>query len=77
MQENVVIYGYVRVPIRIKERHITKIGKRVCNSFHDYFGDIPICRYNDITRQWEPVANYRGWGYAGRKRQMYRKKKRD
>ena len=40
-----------------------------------YYGDIPVARYNEITRKFEPVVNPRGYAYGARRRQCYRKKK--
>jgi|PlaIllAssembly_1097288.scaffolds.fasta_scaffold1342242_1 hypothetical protein len=37
-----------------------------------YLGDIPVIRYNEITKIFESVVNTRGYGYAGRDRLCYR-----
>jgi len=50
------------VPVFYKERN----GKI-------YAGDVPIGRFNDITKCFEPCFNHRGFAYAARKRQKYRK----
>lgn len=39
-----------------------------------YLGDIPVVRYNEITKTFENVVNTRGRGYGGRTRIKYRKK---
>lgn len=52
------------VPVVIKNRHDEL-----------EYGDIPVAVYNDITKQFMPVVNNRGYGYACRKRMKYRKKK--
>lgn len=38
--------------------------------------DIPCVRYNEQTKQFEPVINHRGRAYAARKRMKYRNKRR-
>ncbi len=40
-----------------------------------YYGDVPVARFNEVTRKFEPVVNTRGKGYAGRNRMKYRKNK--
>ncbi len=69
-----VIYKNIAVPIRTKSWHIHKIGKVLHRDFTDEFGDIPVCRFNNITGEVEDVRNPRGRAYAARKRCKYRKK---
>jgi hypothetical protein len=54
---------YRSVPIVIEDRY----GRKD-------WGDIPVVRYNEITRKFEPVDNPRGNAYGARRRQRYRKK---
>jgi len=69
------IWKDVNVPIREKAIHIKKIGKRIQNSFINTVGDIPVLRFNEITKKFEDVLNLRGLAYATRKRLSYRKNK--
>lgn len=39
-------------------------------------GDIPIATYNEQTKEFVPVVNNRGHGYASRNNQKFRKNKR-
>lgn len=39
-----------------------------------YYGDVPVVRFNEITRQLEAVVNTRGNAYGARLRQCYRRK---
>ena len=39
-----------------------------------YYGDVPVARFNEITRKMEAVDNPRGNAYAARSRQRYRNK---
>ena len=38
-----------------------------------YYGDVPVVRFNEITRKMEAVDNPRGNAYGARHRQRYRK----
>ena len=38
-----------------------------------YYGDVPVTRYNEITGKFEAVENPRGNAYGARRRQRYRK----
>lgn len=40
-----------------------------------YYGDVPVVRYNEITKKFEPVDNPRGNAYGARHRQKYRKRR--
>ena len=64
---------YVDVPVKVnnKHRHIHKLGKRPQRDFANDIGDIPIWRYNDITKNIESVDNARRWGYAARNHSSY------
>lgn len=53
---------YRSVPVIIEDRH----GRK------DY-GDVPVVRYNEITRKFEDVVNPRGNAYGARRRMRYRK----
>ncbi len=53
---------YRSVPVVYKERD----GKT-------YYGDVPVVRYNEITRKFEEVVNPRGNAYGARRRMRYRK----
>lgn len=68
-----VIWKDISVAIRVKMRHIRKIGGRVYNSFITTNGDIPVARFNDMTQKFEDCDNPRGRAYAARKREAYRK----
>lgn len=69
-----VIWTTVYVPIREKQFHITKLGGRVRNSFINTLGEIPVARYNDISKKIEEVVNTRGLAYGARRRLAYRSK---
>jgi hypothetical protein len=53
---------YRDVPIIIEDRQ----GRK-------FYGDVPVARYNEITRKIEAVDNPRGNAYGARRRQRYRK----
>lgn len=67
------------IPVRIKHKilHCKKIGGKLYKSFIMDYGDIPVGRYNEQTGQWEEVVNPRGKAYAARRREKYRRKKRN
>lgn len=46
-------------------------------SGNKFLGDVPIVRWNEVTKNFEPVVNTRGNGYAGRNRQKHRNTKRN
>lgn len=71
-----VIYKDVPVIIERKMMHVRKIGGRIYGSFCKDYGDIPVVVFNEETKQFEPVLNSRGKGYAGRNRKMHRNAKR-
>jgi hypothetical protein len=54
---------YQNVPLIIQDEQ----GKKS-------YGDVPVIRFNQITKKFEEVINTRGKGYAGRHRMKYRKK---
>lgn len=58
-----VIYASVDVPV--------KDAQGVTD-----FGDLPVCRFNEVTKRMEPVVNTRGLAYANRNQLRYRNKKR-
>ena len=51
------------VPVKIRER-----GKKD-------WGDLPVIRFNEITQKLEAVVNTRGFGYATRRDDRFRKTK--
>jgi len=72
-----IIWKDVHVRLKQKVIHCRKIGGRIFNSFIDDYGDIPVLRYNDVTKKFEAVENLRGTAYAARKRLKYRKNKKN
>jgi hypothetical protein len=82
MKDEIEIVCWVDTPVRVKHKtkHIKKIKENYKKSFfytgfiNDY-GDIPMGRFNNITNQFEPCINNRGYGYAKRKDIKYRRKK--
>lgn len=39
-----------------------------------YYGDVPVSRFNETTKRFEPVENHRGLAYAKRHDVKYRKR---
>lgn len=72
-----VIWVDVPVVIVIKAPNCKKMSKRVSNSLFRTYGEIPVAYFNKVTHKLEPVVNPRGKAYAARKRQAYRKHKKD
>lgn len=73
-----VIYQDIHsVRINWKIWHIHKIGKRCHRDFTKDCGDIPVARYNKVTRETEDVVNTRGYAYAKRNDIKYKKNKKD
>jgi hypothetical protein len=71
-------YCDVPVKYRAKEYHATMNSrKKARKAFADFFGDVPIASFNEITKKWETCVNTRGNAYAARKRLKYRKKRDD
>jgi len=70
-----VIWKSVPVIIKEKMQHIRKIGGKLYNSFILDYGDIPVARWNEETKQFEEVDNPRGKAYAARRRLKHRPKK--
>ena len=69
-----IIWKDINVPIFHKTTHVRKIGGRLRRSFIRDSGDIPILRFNAVTRKFEQVVNNRGRAYAARKRLRHRGK---
>jgi hypothetical protein len=76
-----VIYRSVGVRIYAKMRHLrVNNAANIHNgvnrfAFASDFGDLPVCRYNDITGKVEEVVNPRGRACAARNRARYRRDK--
>lgn len=68
-----IIWQDIPVKIRHKFSHIRKIGGKTYYAFANDWGDIPVARWNEQTKQIEEVQNFRGKAYAARKRKKYRK----
>ncbi len=69
-----VIWRDVNVPIIHKCWHIHKIGGTLHRDFTKDYGDLPVGRWNNVTKKMEEVVNTRGLAYATRKRLKFRKK---
>lgn len=73
-----VIYKDIpSVVIEAKIWHIHKIGGKLHRDFTKDCGDIPVCNYNEITKEFEDVVNSRGYAYAHRNSKKFRKNKSD
>lgn len=70
-----VIWKDVPVPIIHKTLHVRRIGGKLRHSFIKDYGDVPVIRYNEVTKKFEEVVNIRGNAYAARKRLKYRKRR--
>jgi hypothetical protein len=70
-----VVWKDVPVPIIHKCWHVHSIGGKLHRDFTEDVGDVPVWRYNEVTKMDELVVNTRGNAYAARKRLMYRRKK--
>jgi len=70
-----VIWEDLNILVREKVIHIKKIGGKVTRSFCISLGEVPVFRFNEITRKIEQVINNRGRAYAARRRKKYRKNK--
>ena len=72
-----VIWKDIGVLYKEKSVHCRSLkNRKVYSGFGIFEGDVPVCRYNEITKQWEPVVNNRGRAYAARRRLKYRGHKR-
>jgi len=60
------IYRDVPVVITWRGAHVRKAGGKVLYGNYKGFGDIPVCTYNETTKQMVPVVNPRGYAYAYR-----------
>jgi hypothetical protein len=72
-----VIYRSVGVRIYGKMHHLRVNALNVRHGVNRFafttdFGDLPVCRYNEITGKLEDVVN-RGRAYAARNRAHYRR----
>ena len=56
---------------------LRKRNKRLTRGFCEDYGDIPVCRLNDTTKTRENVVNNRGFAYALRNAQKYKKSKKE
>jgi hypothetical protein len=77
--ESMVIYRSVGVRIYAKMHHLRVNSARNIRhgvnrfAFIGDFGDLPVCRYHEITGKFEKVVNPRGRAYAARNRTRYRR----
>lgn len=69
-----IIYKSIPIRIRKKMYFVTKIGGKPRFGFCNDWGDVPVHRYNPITKKFEYVVNLRGWGYANRNDCKFHKK---
>lgn len=69
-----VIWTYSPDVIEVKGTHLKKAGGRRSGGWHKDNGDVPVARYNSITKKMEAVVNPRGRAYGLRKAKRYRKK---
>jgi hypothetical protein len=68
------VYRDVPVVYKAKEYHATqKVSWVPRKSFALFHGDVPVARFNTVTKIWEECENNRGNAYAARKRLKYRK----
>lgn len=70
---DLLIWRDIAVRYRDKIIHI-KIGGKVYRRIISDFGDLPVARFNDITKKWEDVENRRGRAYAKRRDIGFRRK---
>jgi hypothetical protein len=70
-----VIWEDVPVEIYRKCWHVHKVNGILHRDFTKDYGDIPVARFNSITKKWEQCINPRGNAYAKRNDIKYRKKR--
>lgn len=66
------VYKDVPVEVALKYRNQDPKGPK---GVQKYYGDVPVARYNKVTKQFEHVVNPRGNAYAKRNDVRYRKRK--
>jgi len=71
----VVIWHEVSVRLLSNKPHVHKVGGKLCHRLCPDFGDLPVARFNTLSRKFEPVVNLRGRAYAARNRRCYRRRK--